>query len=89
MAAEQTEPLTPTTRRTKRPLVKRPGFLIPVLSVLGLVALLVIVAALLVPRALTAKDSLEAAIPLAAKAKTELLEGNNEAAAGTVAELAK
>ena len=84
MATEQTESLTQKRNPKRRPLVKRPGFLIPVLSVLGIVALLAVVAALLVPRALTAKDSLEAAIPLAAKAKTELLEGNNVAAADTV-----
>ena len=63
-------------------------FWIPATIVLVLLALLVLVAAAaiaLLPRVLTAKDALEAAVPLAAKAKNEILAGKPEAAKQTVA----
>lgn len=74
-------------RAAKRPLMKSPRFWVPTGIVLGILVLLGVVAAVLVPRGLTAKDSLEAAVPLATQAKDQILAGESEEAKLTVARL--
>lgn len=87
MTSEATETPQRPSRKAKKSLLKRPAFWVPVGIVLAVLVVLGVIAALLVPRALTAKDALEAAVPLASQAKNEILGGDSDAANAAATEL--
>ena len=77
-------------KRQKRPLLKSPRFWVPI----GILLLLIVLAAAgglaakaLADRAFAARDSLQAAIPLASTAKEQVLASDTAGAQATVAQL--
>ena len=72
----------------RKPLVRRAVFWVPVAIVVLLIAGVAVVAAILAPRALDARDRLLAATPLVAEVQTKMLAGDSAGAVESAAALA-
>lgn len=71
-----------TAGKERRPLLRRPSFWI-LAALLLVIVIGGVLAALLVPRILAAKDALMSAVPLAAEAKADVLAGDSDASSVT------